>query len=731
MEDNKDNKIEKEEVPVEKLPLDAKLLSNAVIELNISRRNVAIYPIGHDIIKKSIDKSFDYLKKLFEIRKNITLLIAESYLIIDEYILDKQNPVFKDFAFSVYDMGIASINFNEGLTKDELVAFLKVITQKTDGSYKEDEIKELFKEKGIKNINVFLIDYSAFQMVKDETAKPESSEKIWEKYVYGLTEGKLITDKDMDYITDIPSAELATIFNNTLVEKTSQIDYDGVITSYLRKSSERSSASFVNLMNFIDGLKPNLKKQFLSGTFTRLAKDSKQTEHILSSLNDDNLMDVLNEINKNDELIPASLKRLLEKFSSLGDINIKLYQNPQIRGKYLIDDIILSQEISGLFSQEKFEEYMPDDYIKAISRITITEHAATFNMVPPEIKLQLDSRFIREYYNDMLFGFIENDLLSPDEYANVVESLTQKLQYLCETGQFKEITRTFIVLKAQLDKEAYSRASESALTVLTSGSFMKKLVQEMKYWRQKRDELIVLAAQLRDHIIPYLFNGLTEEEDATSRKFFITILSSYSENIANKIIERLNDNRWYVIRNMIHLLRECGINKHMEYIIPLCHNPNIRVRFEAIKTLLHFNHPDSLTFLKENLKTKNEEIKQSTINLIGIYRVKSLLPLLINMLEKKAISGEDYLKKIPVIDALGKIGDTSVINSLERLYEKKSLLFNKVLEHVKEETFKTLNNYPYDSVKSLLLKGQKSGNKRIQIISNELTQKMHLKSITT
>jgi hypothetical protein len=45
----------------ERIPLDARLLSDAIIELNISRRNIAIYPKDHPSVEKSLDRAGDYL----------------------------------------------------------------------------------------------------------------------------------------------------------------------------------------------------------------------------------------------------------------------------------------------------------------------------------------------------------------------------------------------------------------------------------------------------------------------------------------------------------------------------------------------------------------------------------------------------------------------------------------------------------------------------------------------
>lgn len=95
----------------EKIPLDARLLSDAIIELNISRRNVAIYPKDHPSVDKSLNRVFEFLQKLFELRAEITLAVAKDTLIIDGFYLDRKNPVYRDFALHLNKMNIAYISF--------------------------------------------------------------------------------------------------------------------------------------------------------------------------------------------------------------------------------------------------------------------------------------------------------------------------------------------------------------------------------------------------------------------------------------------------------------------------------------------------------------------------------------------------------------------------------------------------------------------------------------------
>ena len=51
----------------ENLPLDTRLLGNAVIEMNISRRTVSLYPGNHGLVKEALKRAFHILEELFEL----------------------------------------------------------------------------------------------------------------------------------------------------------------------------------------------------------------------------------------------------------------------------------------------------------------------------------------------------------------------------------------------------------------------------------------------------------------------------------------------------------------------------------------------------------------------------------------------------------------------------------------------------------------------------------------
>jgi len=61
---------------MEKIHPDAGSLGEVIIELNISCRNVAIYPRDHPSIEKFLNQAFNLLQNLFKLRTDITFVIG-------------------------------------------------------------------------------------------------------------------------------------------------------------------------------------------------------------------------------------------------------------------------------------------------------------------------------------------------------------------------------------------------------------------------------------------------------------------------------------------------------------------------------------------------------------------------------------------------------------------------------------------------------------------------------
>ncbi len=278
----------KEKEKQEKLPLDAKLLSDAVIELNISRRSVGLYPPEHPITRQSIESAYALLKRLFELRSSITLGVAKDVLMVEEYTLDRKNPVFIEFAVALHAKGISAITFYSGLKEKEVLLLHKLITDKDLPA--GQALIELKECKDLRHIRLVPLDLSKLRFVEGMREESKGSgQAVWEDYVYGMLEGTLADGAAEGILFKIPPEDVANILSSRSSDTTSDTakeGYDRVITTYLSKKGRKglNRDSLNRFMTLVENLSPNIKEQFLSRAVKHQALNEKETEEQLEEL---------------------------------------------------------------------------------------------------------------------------------------------------------------------------------------------------------------------------------------------------------------------------------------------------------------------------------------------------------------------------------------------------------------------------------------------------------------
>jgi len=685
----------------EKLPLDARLLSDAIIELNISRHNVSIYPKDHPLVNKSLNRAFDYLHKLFELRDEITIAIAKDTIIIDEHSLDKKNPVYRDFALHLNRMNIAYVTFVSGLTKDELYSFHRFLLEESE-DLTLDTLRRKLEEYNLVHIKVGFIDYGAFSFEEGKPDRKDSKKRLWEWYVHGLLEGTLQIDPPPDELHEIPPEVFAKLLNEAATDNLKEETYDRVIASYLRKSSERafSGKDIKKLLDFIDGLKPELKKQFLSSSLRNFSQDINSIERALKETSADRLIELLKNINEQKVSIPDDLKNLLDRFSRLG-------QEEGIEkitfGRGLIaDDISVSPDVIGFLSDGSFEAFVNETYNKEIKTILDFDTPETNIEKTKEFEIQWSDEYIEKSFNQTILELLssdDSDIIPEEEYEFFNKLLKEQIEEFISTGQYGQVLKTFRVWESRIKRDGSQRLTLD----IHSPELISLLIDSFRIvGRQNREEAMSLCKYYGEKIIPPLMHALIEEKSQTVRHFLLSLIIMFGDKAAPEAMKHLKDDRWYVKRNMLFILAEIENKDAASHVKPYCHHENPRVSFQAIKYLLKTGDPYSGEVLREYLRKGSEDTVKQALVIAGAFKVKEVVPDLIKMLKKKAIKGADFYDKIPVIKALGQIGDPSALEALKDILSSKSLLFKTPLKRLKEEIYSTLRNYPYEDVKDLI-----------------------------
>ncbi len=704
----------------EKIPLDAKLLSDAIIELNISRRNVAIYPKNHPSVERSLNRAFEFLQKLFELRPEITLAVAKDTLIIDDFYLDRKNPVYSEFALHLNKMNIAYISFITGLTKDELYEFHKLVSEKANGMTSE-ELQERFKEMNLIHIKTGFIDYGAFLFDEGKTSK-HTEAPLWERYVYGLLEGTLQTEEISDDMKEVPPEILARFLNRSPYDNLKEETYDKVITTYIRRSSETafSSKDLKRLMDFINNLRPELKKQFLNSAVRNFSKDIDSAYKILKETSIEELIEVLSAINEQKIAIPEELKNLIDKLSSLPQGGI---ENGSLEDGFIVDDIFLSPDIANLLAEGGFKKFVNETYQKEIQKLMNFDASKVIASEVPEIKRAYDDEYIERDFNYTILELLASHILNEEEYKIFTDILREQIDSLLWTGQYVRVLQALKVLEKNNTEKRFSEISSELLQYYNSSEFIAKIIDSLRVvGRLMRDEAALLCEYYNEKIIPALLDTLIDENSQIVRKFLISLLIRFKDKVIPELLKRLNDNRWFVKRNMIYILCETKRYDVLPYIRLYCRHENLKVSIEAIKCLLAAGDSYGIKAIKDFIRSGQKELVEQAISLAGSFRIREVVPDLIQMLKKRGISGADLYYKIPIVKALGEIGDPRALDVLKSLISEKSIIFKGITERLKEEIYKTLKNYPYENIQDFIKIGMKSKNEYIQEISLRLSK---------
>ena len=689
----------------EKLPLDARLLSDAVIELNISGHNVSVYPKGHHLIDKSLDRAFDFLAKLFQLRDEITLAVAKDTLIIDDHFLDKNNPVFREFALTLSDRNIAYVTFQRGLSRDDIYAFQRFLL-KEDHPDMEEDYREESKGERLSHIKVGFVDYNAFSFDEHGDFQAATGRRLWEDYVFGLLEGRLGVAEASDVIRGVKPMALAKLLNRTIEKDFKEESYERVIGSYLRRTSDNafSGSDLKKLTDFINGIRPELKRQFLTSAVRNISENMDSAKISLGEISVDSVIDLISMIDEQKVVIPKPLKNLLGKFSLLNPGDISHITD---KGEHLADDILISDDMINLMTDGDFTTFVSDSYQAQIDKILKFDASKYSDADTKNIMEEFSETNIERGLNRVFLEMIATDTpfkSQPEEQEHFVNILKARSGLLLEKGYCKEFLEEIRALELRNANGNVPGYVKDVLQYINSPEYISMLVDSLlAMGKQKSEDVLLLCDYYRERIAGPLIEALIEEDSQSNRKFLMSLIDRLKDVAVPELLSHLKDSRWYVKRNMIYILDRCGHKDITSHIRPYARHENPKVSFPAIKFLLKAGDSEIIDVLRDLLNSEDRDMVEQAIELSGIFKVRDMVPDLMHMLRKKAITGADMTRKIPVVKALGRIGDPAALDDFRNIISSKSILFKSSLEKLKEGIYHSLKNFSYDDVKDLLV----------------------------
>ena len=217
-----------------------------------------------------------------------------------------------------------------------------------------------------------------------------------------------------------------------------------------------------------------------------------------------------------------------------------------------------------------------------------------------------------------------------------------------------------------------------------------------------------------------LLIALTEESNRSRRRRLFDFIASLGPVIVPEVTGLLNDSRWFVVRNMVVLLRTVNDHASLPAVRKLAQQGDIRIRMEAIKSLFTLDTNVSPELLENVIRDRDPKISEAAITLIGSYGIKEGVPPLLRVLAGNDFFGGRRALRVKTIRALGELGEPSALHGMQHLFGE--AFFFWPWKEERHAAWESLAGYPKEARAPLVEKGLRSRDPNIRGICVRLSQ---------
>jgi HEAT repeat protein len=257
------------------------------------------------------------------------------------------------------------------------------------------------------------------------------------------------------------------------------------------------------------------------------------------------------------------------------------------------------------------------------------------------------------------------------------------------------------------------------------------------------DEIVGLLAELLDsgididvkifeelidffdkNAIDPLVKYLGELKTIRARKYVIDALTIVGKKDIQALSRGLNDQRWYVVRNIIYILRKIGDKRAIEYLLKTIRHGDVRVRKEVIKALGELGGREVIQTLRECLDDPDMHVRASAAKAFATIGSEASKKIILDKIAGKEFREKDFDEKREFFEVLSQWKDTDVYVFLVKILKTRSffnraklleskagaayclgLIGNKdalpLLHKIKDSSNKLLKDFSYTAIRKL------------------------------
>jgi HEAT repeat protein len=408
--------------------------------------------------------------------------------------------------------------------------------------------------------------------------------------------------------------------------------------------------------------------------------------------------------------------------------------------KYVVDETVLVDEddyearaIAELKEKETEEDNLLKAYEDAFKEEEVVKDVSIVPLADKDLQLLLkelekDALDKTEKLIHILFEMFHLSENKAD-LEDLADFFTNTIEFCIGRGDITLVTSLLSRLKAMAEDascEDAIRKCAKRIILFAGTETVIHLLGEVLDSGQEVDERVFddfVKFLDRNAIVPFM-KILGDLQSIHSRKVVIDALIFLGSKDIVTLARGLTDDRWYVVRNIIYILRKIGDKRAVDYLLKTVKHGDLRVRKEVIRTLGELGGGGVLQALRECLDDDELEVRSAALKALANMGSEAAKRIVINRISDKNFRDRDFEEKKEHYEALSQWKDSEVFSFLASTLKHRTffgraktdegracaayclgLLGNKdalpLLHKCKNDSSKLVKEFSYTAVKRL------------------------------
>ncbi|HET8760914.1 MAG TPA: HEAT repeat domain-containing protein [Nitrospiria bacterium] len=657
-------------------------------DLQVAIRKLSMYSAAHPIVPGIVASLTKQLQTLTGSYGAFSVGITKDEVLYDATPVASGNPVIRELARLLNQLNIAGVGFQVNLTEPHVQRFLELLAGSRGLATSAE--RESALEQYCRTAPAITLQFISFRgAVRDRDDSESGAEltgfQLWRGLVSRLTadglpeqsraalEAAAANPEDVERLASV----IALISQH---QKSGAGSYEQTIVKYLQHQStdlpEKGTARATfnqEISRLFTNLPAEVRQQILRTSLEAGDGATTPVESFLDALPTPVMLEVLDQVRGAGRDVSLPTLSLLKKFVTLAESNDSL--TVALRDK-LPDHRDVLQD---LLTKRANRTFYPSQY-RALLDEDFSERAVSASGVARQETISLDEREIDHHLALILLETLEAPIRSQEQYRQTVLGLKDLLIHGIgeHTASVFSDALTILATRYGTGQDSERDFIQECIRDLAQREFLAHLLGSGEHGndQRQRDALARMIQIVGPTMIPLLLDKLEDEENLKARKRLLTLLLDCGNAVVPLAVQRLGHAQWYVVRNMLSLLRDLRAVSAVPDIVRCLGHASSQVRLAAFQTLgaLAPQTADFLNALKQALDDRDPKVFRAAVTHIVSSRDAGTLELAARLLleDSRGSRGE---RQVAVLNAIGQAGNEELAPLLMRIQRRHLLRF--------------------------------------------------------